>query len=106
MTQFQLAETLFVSPQTVSKWEAGSSEPDTEKLCSMADLFGISLDNLVRYDSTDVKKAFIAIDGGGTKTDFVLFGKQVHKLSKKYTAGCTTTKRNDTHCNYAESYRF
>ena len=38
MTQRVLAEALFVSPQTVSKWELGASEPDAEKLCLMADL--------------------------------------------------------------------
>ncbi len=73
MTQLQLADMLYVSPQTVSKWETGVGEPDTEKLCLMADIFEISLDSLVRNRSTDGEKAYIAIDGGGTKTEFVLF---------------------------------
>ena len=44
MTQVELAERLFIVPQTVSKWESGISEPDSEKLCLLADLFGISLE--------------------------------------------------------------
>lgn len=75
MTQRVLAEALFVSPQTVSKWELGASEPDAEKLCLMADLFKTSLDSLVRNYHAEGKKLFIAIDGGGTKTDFVLFSE-------------------------------
>lgn len=75
MTQLDLSKALFVSPQTVSKWESGASEPDTEKLCLLADLFGISLDSLIRNNSIESKKAFIAIDGGRSKTDFALFAK-------------------------------
>ena len=73
MTQLQLAEALFVAPQTVSKWESGISEPDIDKLCAMAELFSISLDTLVRHSPDSARKAFIAIDGGGTKTAFLLF---------------------------------
>ena len=34
LSQEELAEKLDVSRQTVSKWEAGSSLPEIEKLCS------------------------------------------------------------------------
>ncbi|MBQ8407519.1 MAG: XRE family transcriptional regulator [Clostridia bacterium] len=73
MTQQQLAEALYIAPQTVSKWESGISEPDIEKLCAMADLFAISLDTLARCAPNSAGRAYIAIDGGGTKTAFVLF---------------------------------
>ena len=54
-------------------WENGFSEPDSEKLCAMADLFGISLDTLVRARGKNEEIAYVAVDGGGTKTDFLLF---------------------------------
>lgn len=73
MTQNSLAEQLFIVPQTVSKWEGGISDPDPEKLCLLADLFEISLDKLVRVPAAPTKNAYIAIDGGGTKTEFLLF---------------------------------
>lgn len=47
-SQEQLADLLGVSRQAVSKWESGSSMPETEKLIAIADLFGVSVDYLVR----------------------------------------------------------
>ena len=87
MTQLQLADALYVAPQTISKWESGISEPDTEKLCAMADIFGVSLDSLVRVPTEPGKKALIAIDGGGTKTDFVLFNESGEILQKLSLGG-------------------
>lgn len=88
MTQSRLAEALYVSPQTVSKWESGLSEPDSEKLCAMADLFGISLDNLIRARGKNEENAYIAIDGGGTKTDFVLFSARGEVFERIQLGGC------------------
>ena len=48
MTQLELAEKLNYSDKTVSKWERGESTPDIAVLVEMADLFGVSLDYLVR----------------------------------------------------------
>ncbi len=51
MTQAQLGEKLNYSFKTVSKWERGESTPDIEVLAAISDLFGVSLDSLVREDS-------------------------------------------------------
>lgn len=48
LSQEDLAEKLAVSRQSVSKWETGQSVPDLDKLIKLADLFGISVDELVR----------------------------------------------------------
>ena len=48
LTQDDLADQLEVSRQSVSKWETDASVPELEKLVRMADLFGVSLDELVR----------------------------------------------------------
>lgn len=48
LSQEDLAEKLGVSRQSVSKWETGQSVPDLDKLIKLADLFGISVDELVR----------------------------------------------------------
>ena len=50
ITQEELAEKLDVSRQSVSKWETGEAYPETEKLIALCDLFGVSLDDLVRGD--------------------------------------------------------
>ena len=48
LSQEDLAEKLAVSRQSVSKWETGQSVPDLDKLIKLADLFQISVDELVR----------------------------------------------------------
>ena len=50
MTQIDLAEHLNYSDKAVSKWERGESVPDVSVLMQIADLFGVSLDRLVRGD--------------------------------------------------------
>jgi transcriptional regulator with XRE-family HTH domain len=48
LSQGDLAEALNVSRQSISKWETGSATPDLDKLLALSDLFGVSLDELVR----------------------------------------------------------
>ena len=50
-SQEQLADLMDVSRQAVSKWEAGQTMPDLPKLVALADLFGTSLDALVRPEA-------------------------------------------------------
>ena len=46
LTQEALADALNVSPQTVSKWECGSSMPDVQMLPELAVFFGVTIDQL------------------------------------------------------------
>ena len=48
MSQDDLAEKLEVSRQSVSKWETAQSTPDLDKIIKLADLFGTTVDQLVR----------------------------------------------------------
>ena len=48
LSQGDLAERLDVSRQSVSKWETGQSVPELDKLIKLADLFGVTVDELVR----------------------------------------------------------
>lgn len=50
LSQMEIAEQLGVSRQSVSKWETGQSVPDLDKLIKLADLFGVSMDELVREE--------------------------------------------------------
>lgn len=52
-SQDELAEKIGVSRQTLSKYETGESYPDIEKCKLLADIFGITLDDLVSYDRND-----------------------------------------------------
>lgn len=48
MTQEFVAERLGVSRQAVSKWENGTSDPSTSNLLALAELYGISPEELLR----------------------------------------------------------
>ena len=50
LTQEELAERVGVSRQAVAKWENGETVPDLRSCCSMAETFGVTLDDLVHYD--------------------------------------------------------
>lgn len=49
---YEFCKKVNVSRQTLSKWETGDSLPDIEKCKLLADIFGVSLDDFVNYEST------------------------------------------------------
>ena len=48
MTQEELAEKLGVSRQAVAKWERGESVPDIDCCMKLAEIYGVTVDILVR----------------------------------------------------------
>ena len=52
LSQDALAEKLGVSRQAVSKWERDEAVPEVEKLLRLSELYGVSLDELVKGDAT------------------------------------------------------
>lgn len=48
LSQEELADKLNVSRQTVSKWELGESNPDSDKIVPICELFGITTEELLR----------------------------------------------------------
>lgn len=49
-SQAELAEKIHVSRQSVSKWETGKNYPTIEVIIDLSDLFGITIDELLRSD--------------------------------------------------------
>ena len=49
LTQEDIAEKLDVTRQVVAKWESGETVPDIEKSRQLAEIFEVSLDDLVNY---------------------------------------------------------
>lgn len=47
LTQEELAEKCYVSRQAIAKWESGDSVPGLDKLCYLAELYNVSLDEIV-----------------------------------------------------------
>lgn len=58
MTQFELAEKMGVTDKAVSKWERDLSCPDVNTIPKLAEVFGISVDELmqIKAESQDEAK--------------------------------------------------
>ena len=75
MSQKQLSEKLFVSQQSVAKWEMDKSTPNPDMLSKLSEIFGVSVDYLL--GNTDEPRT---LDQQLEGIDFALFG-EVHELS-------------------------
>ncbi len=53
LTQDEAAAALDVSRQTISNWETGKTYPDIVSVVKMSDLYGISLDHLLKDENAD-----------------------------------------------------
>ena len=73
ITQEQLAERIEVSRQTISKWEAGTSYPEMEKIMQLCDMFSCSMDTLLRKDA----QAEVVEDSAQYEEHMKRFGKAV-----------------------------
>ena len=47
INQNQLAEQLHVTRQAISNWETGKTQPDIETLTQIAEIFGVSVEQLI-----------------------------------------------------------
>ena len=52
MTQLELAEQMGVTDKAVSKWERDLSVPDVNSIPKLAEIFGVSVDELFRANAT------------------------------------------------------
>lgn len=50
LSQGDLANELNVSRQSISKWENGNSTPDLDKIVKLAEIFSVSLDELIKNE--------------------------------------------------------
>ncbi len=53
LSQGDLANELNVSRQSISKWENGNSTPDLEKIVKLAEIFKVSLDELIKNEEKE-----------------------------------------------------
>ena len=67
LTQEEVAKILMVTPQAVSKWETGNGTPDISFWVPMAELFDISVDELLGRHRTDISAELSEIDADTAK---------------------------------------
>ena len=65
LSQEDIAEKIGVSRQTLSKYETGDSLPDIERCKLLADLFGVTMDDLISYEKNDSDNLGYAIPPKG-----------------------------------------
>ncbi len=56
LSQDELAQKLYVSRVTVSHWETGRTLPDVQSMLLLANLFGTTIDELVRGDVDEMRE--------------------------------------------------
>ena len=47
MSQSDLANILFMTPQAISRWERGETEPDVETIKKLAEVFKVSVEEII-----------------------------------------------------------
>ena len=55
-SQEAIAEKINISRQAYAKWESGATVPDIEKCKRLADIYGITIDSLIRTETMDGKE--------------------------------------------------
>lgn len=53
LTQDELAAKIYVSRQAVSKWERGASAPDIATLTVLSEMYGVTIDDIVKASDLD-----------------------------------------------------
>lgn len=94
-SQEELGERLGVTRQTVSKWELGETTPEMEKLVIMSELFGVSIDELVKggdynetkseqFQNAEKKSRFV---NGEYKSQRSIWGMPLVHISRRTAKG-------------------
>ncbi|MCL2528230.1 MAG: helix-turn-helix transcriptional regulator [Defluviitaleaceae bacterium] len=66
-TQEEVAETLGVSPQSVSKWERGDTCPDISLLPALSNMYKVSIDSIIGMDKINEAEAIAAVFKAGQR---------------------------------------
>lgn len=92
MTQEDIASKVTISPQAVSKWENDLSTPDIYILNNLADILGVSVDELLGREKKEPvesevvsKEEGICIKSGDKRIDIDDSGVHIHKNGKEIT---------------------
>ena len=73
LSQEKMAEKIGVSRQAITKWENGTGTPDIANLMAIADLFQISVDELLSSEKSEKKQADYIYE---SRTEYDIDGKK------------------------------
>jgi len=88
MTQKELGEKLFVSDKTVSRWECDECTPELSLIPSIAEIFGITTDELLRGERNNPDREAVTSDNSASKQKAKSdkqFKLMLHSRKKKFT---------------------
>lgn len=97
VSQQDLAKALNVSRSTVSMWETGASDPDTDSLQKIASYFSVSVDYLLGYNIMEENKKLstvtedVGFDIVDTEYKFILKVRQLDERDRGYVEGQVAT---------------
>ncbi|MGN0301503.1 MAG: diguanylate cyclase [Anaerotardibacter sp.] len=100
LTQAQLAERCKVSSQTVAKWELGQSLPDLKSVVLLAQIFDVSLDELLSRNCSSIENDSPVESNGSfdqrdnSSSDNNCSASQANSHSTKQGITCSTTQNN------------
>lgn len=80
MTQKQLADKLAVSNKAVSKWETGDGYPDITIVPTLADVLGLTTDELLSGKKSDRIESYNSIDNFSFKRDEIWINETILKF--------------------------
>ena len=80
LSRHTLSEMICYSEKSVEKWESAHATPPLSVICRLSEIFAVSLDSLIYADETDIEY-YLGVDGGGTKTQFVLTDTSLNTLN-------------------------
>ena len=76
MTQKELGEKLFVSDKTVSRWECDECTPELSLIPSIAEIFGITTDELLRGERNNPDREAVTSEDLARSSYLRRFGEQ------------------------------
>ena len=86
LTQSNLAELLFVSDKTISKWERGAGSPDIKNLEPLASALGVSIVELMQGEREKTSEISIA-QAEDLLTDALQLQSKMNQASKMVSSG-------------------
>ena len=83
LTQDEFAEKIFVTRTAVSKWENGKSYPSIDSLKVISELFGVSIDYLVKEDLEEPTSVQPTEKNNGNKKLFGIFKSAIRNIFRR-----------------------